>query len=72
MNGTMRDRIAVDNRIGAGTVSNILNEWKEEADYPEYKSTCSLVFSKKQGADLSKSTYQLFDVAKSNNEGSIR
>jgi transposase len=27
--GDSRDKIAADNGIGAGTVSNIINEWKK-------------------------------------------
>ena len=34
LSGDSRDRIAAHNDIGAGTVSNIINEWK--------KGTCAL------------------------------
>jgi transposase len=33
--GVSRDRIAADNNIGAGTVSNILNEWKKGVEDSE-------------------------------------
>ena len=29
LQGVSRDRIAVDNQIGTGTVSNIIDEWKK-------------------------------------------
>jgi hypothetical protein len=31
LSGDGRDRNAADNKIGAGTVSNIINEWKKES-----------------------------------------
>jgi hypothetical protein len=34
LSGDSRDRIAADNGIGAGTVSNIINEWKKGAAPP--------------------------------------
>jgi hypothetical protein len=34
LSGDSRDRIAADNHIGAGTVSNIINEWKKESRIP--------------------------------------
>jgi transposase-like protein len=30
LQGVSRDRIAADNDIGAGTVSNIIDEWKKQ------------------------------------------
>jgi transposase-like protein len=30
LQGVSRDRIAADNGIGAGTVSNIIDEWKKQ------------------------------------------
>jgi|GEM_PF-516902 len=54
LSGDSRDRIAADNNIGAGTVSNIINEWKKGVEDSEYESVRELaVFSKKQGLDLS-------------------
>jgi transposase len=34
--GDSRDRIAADNNIGAGTVTNIINEWKKGVEDSEY------------------------------------
>jgi hypothetical protein len=34
--GTSRDRIAADNDIGAGTVSNIIDEWKKRTQDSDY------------------------------------
>ena len=31
LQGVSRDRIAADNGIGAGTVSNIIDEWKKNS-----------------------------------------
>jgi hypothetical protein len=46
--GYSRDRIAADNKIGAGTVSNIINELKKGVKDSEYESIKGLaVFSKK-------------------------
>ena len=53
LSGESRDRIAVDNDIGAGTVSNIINEWKKGLADSEYETIRELaVFSKKQGLNL--------------------
>jgi hypothetical protein len=53
LSGDSRDRIAADNDIGAGTVSNIINEWKRGIENSEYQSIRELaVFSKKQGLDF--------------------
>jgi hypothetical protein len=52
--GNSRDKIATDNEIGAGTVTNIINEWKEGIEVPEYESVRELaVYSKKEGFGLS-------------------
>ena len=52
--GESRDRIAADNAIGAGTVSNIINEWKKGIEDSEYQSVRELaVYSKKEGFGLS-------------------
>ena len=51
--GESRDRIAADNGIGAGTVSNIINEWKKGVEDSEYDSLRELSVSlKKQGIGL--------------------
>jgi hypothetical protein len=53
LSGDSRDRIAADNDIGAGTVSNIINDWKKEVEDSQYESIRELaVFSKKQGLNL--------------------
>ena len=54
LSGDSRDRIAADNDIGAGTVSNIINEWKKGVEDSEYDSVRELaVYSKKEGFGLS-------------------
>ena len=54
LSGDSRDRIAADNNIGAGTVSNIINEWKRGIEDFDYDSLRGLaVFSKKKGMTLS-------------------
>ena len=54
LSGDSRDRIAVDNDIGAGTVSNIINEWKKGVEDSDYDSVRELTVSlKKQGIGLS-------------------
>jgi hypothetical protein len=53
MSGDSRDRIAVDIGIGAGTVSNIIDEWKKRVQESDYESIRELsVFCKKQGVTL--------------------
>jgi hypothetical protein len=53
LSGDNRDRIAADNNIGAGTVTNIINEWKNGIDGSEYDSVRELTVSlKKQGIGL--------------------
>ena len=48
LSGDSRDRIAADNDIGAGTVSNIINDWKKEVEDSQYESIRELaVFSLK-------------------------
>ena len=46
LSGDSRDRIAAGNDIGAGTVSNIINEWKKGVEDSDYNSlrqlTCLL------------------------------
>jgi hypothetical protein len=54
LSGDSRDRIAVDNVIGAGMVSNIINEWKKGLEDSDYDSVRELaVYSKKEGFGLS-------------------
>ena len=54
LGGDSRDRIATDNGIGAGTVSNIINEWKKGVEDSDYDSLRELaVYSKKEGFGLS-------------------
>ena len=55
LSGDSRDRIAADNGIGAGTVSNIINELKKGVEDSDYDSVRELaVYSKKEGFDLSR------------------
>jgi hypothetical protein len=54
ISGDSRDKIAIDNSIGEGTVSSIVNEWKKRLEDSEYESVRELaVQSKKQGLVLS-------------------
>jgi transposase len=47
VSGDSRDKIAADNKIGAGTVTNIMNEWKKGVEDSDYESIRELaVFSK--------------------------
>jgi hypothetical protein len=53
LSGDSRDRIADDIGIGAGTVSNIIDEWKKRVQDSDYESIRELsVFCKKQGIAL--------------------
>jgi hypothetical protein len=53
LSGESRDRIAADNGIGAGTVSNIIDEWKKRMQDSDYESIRELsVFYKKQEMTL--------------------
>jgi hypothetical protein len=53
LSGDSRDRIAADNKIGAGTVSNFINEWKKGVEDSDYESIRELTVSiKKQGIGL--------------------
>jgi hypothetical protein len=53
LSGDSRDRIAADIGIGAGTVSNIIDEWKKRVQDSDYESIRELsVFYKKQGITL--------------------
>ena len=54
LSGNTRNEIATNNKIGTGTVSNIINEWKKGLDNSEYESIRELaVFSKRQAMTLS-------------------
>ena len=55
LSGDSRDRIAADNDIGAGTVTNIINEWKKGVEESRmYESVRELTVSlKKRGIGLS-------------------
>ena len=53
LSGDSRDRIAAHSGIGAGTVSNIIDEWKKRVQESDYESIRELsVFCKKQGVTL--------------------
>jgi hypothetical protein len=53
LSGDSRDRIAADDKIGAGTVTNIINEWKKGVQDSEYDSLRELTVPlKKQGIGL--------------------
>jgi len=50
ISGDSRDGIAGSNGIGAGTVTNIISEWKKGIDNSDYESVRELaVFLKRQG-----------------------
>ena len=54
LSGDSRDKIAADNDIGAGTVTNIINEWKKGVEDSDYDSLRGLTVPlKKQGIGLS-------------------
>jgi hypothetical protein len=52
LSGDSRDIIAADNNIGAGTVTNIINEWKKGVEDSDYDSLRELTMSKKHGIGL--------------------
>ena len=53
LQGVSRERIAADNGIGAGTVSNFIDEWKKGVQDSDYESIRELsVFCEKQGMTL--------------------
>ena len=59
-----RDSVAANNNIGAGTITNIINEWKKGVQDSEYQSVRELaVYSKKEGLDLSElaSRFRLYN-----------
>ena len=49
--GDSRDKIAADNHIGAGTVTNIVNEWKEGVEHSDYDSLRELAVYSKIGRE---------------------
>ena len=67
VSGDTRDKIAIDNSIGEGTVSGIVNDWKKELEDSEYESVRELaVQSKKQGLSLGDlaSHFRLYNIIK--------
>jgi len=67
ISGDTRDKIAIDNDIGEGTVSSIVNGWKRGLEGSEYESVRELaVQSKKQGISLSDlaSHFRLYEIIK--------
>jgi hypothetical protein len=67
VSGDSRDKIAIDNDIGEGTVSGIVNDWKRGLEDSEYESVRELaVQSKKQGIDLNElvSRFRLYNIIK--------
>jgi hypothetical protein len=65
--GDTRDKIAIDNEIGEGTVSAIVNDWKKGLEDSEYESVRELaVHSKKQGMALSDlaTRFRLYNIIK--------
>ena len=67
VSGDTRDKIAIDNGIGEGTVSGIVNDWKKGLEDSEYESVRELaVQSKKQGIALSDlaSHFRLYNIIK--------
>jgi hypothetical protein len=60
LQGDSRDRIAADNDIGTGTVSNILDEWKRAVQGSDYESVRELaVHCKKEDINLADLTSAL-------------
>lgn len=53
LQGVSRDRIAADNGVGTGTVSNIIDEWKKGILDSDYESVRDLaIHCKKEGVSL--------------------
>jgi hypothetical protein len=75
VSGDTRDKIAIDNSIGKGTVSGIVNDCKRGLEDTEYESVRELVVqSKKQGLSLIDlaSHFRLYNFKKSDaNEDQI-
>jgi hypothetical protein len=67
ISGDTRDKIAIDNKTGEGTVSGIVNDWKGGLEDSEYESIRQLaVHSKKQGMNLNElvSRFRLYNIIK--------
>ena len=67
INGDTRDVIAIDNGIGEGTVSSIVNDCRKGLEDSEYESVRELaIYSKKQGIALSDlaSHFRLYNIIK--------
>ena len=67
LSGTTREKIAIDNDIGEGTASSIVNDWKKGLEDSEYESVRELaVQSEKQGLALSDlaSHFRLYNIIK--------
>src|SRR6476660_9036747 len=67
INGDIRAKIAIDNDVGEGTVSGIVNDWKKGLEDSEYESVRELaIYSKKQGIALSDlaSHFRLYNIIK--------
>jgi hypothetical protein len=47
ISGDTRDKIAIDNGIGEGTVSGIVNDWKRGLEDSEYESARNLAVDSK-------------------------
>jgi len=53
LQGASRDRIAAENNVSAGIVSNIIYEWKKGVQESDYESVRELtVHCKKEGVNL--------------------
>jgi hypothetical protein len=50
LNGVSRDRIAADNGVGTGTVSNIIYEWKKGVQGSDYEFVRDLAIHCKKEA----------------------
>jgi hypothetical protein len=67
VSGDSRYKIAIDNDVGEGTVSGIVNDWKRGIEDSEYESVRQLAIqSKKQGLALSDlaSRFRLYNIIK--------
>ena len=65
--GNTREKIAIDNDIGEGTVSSIVNDWRKGPEDSEYESVRELaIYSKKQGIALSDLAlhFRLYNIIK--------
>ncbi|NAL78608.1 helix-turn-helix domain-containing protein [Nitrososphaera sp. AFS] len=53
LEGHTRDKIAEDNQIGTGTVTDIVSEWRKEIDDVDYESVRELsICCRRQGINL--------------------